>query len=1766
MYMAIHIGGVDFGASCGICGSFDGVPSNDAPVGSGGFMRSYTGLFPCQQVPSVVSGSPTFGDLWTWQYDPTDFATENTDDVPDSQQDCPYELQRIVRPVINTEDIEDITDALRDRTDAIRNQNGGDVFEFDEATGDATVLEPYPLAQATQDCTELIEASTTVSVCRRRYTEFAERIPEFTTDCAIDYSEMGGPESEVATEFFEAIIRVMEQNCLELTIANGDANDVDLQRVLCENACSGHGDCGTGARCTCEENWAGDDCSINTLLPPDVRVVSDLVYDVTGTQPGMSPAEISVSGTNFLNSPSLSCRWGNSTTARTFTTNGTYVGPRAIICRVPSFRHTGAVNLNLPLTVSNDGTTWSAADRFYFLFYDATCQRCNERGECGINNETCTVGTGDDAQCFLAHMGATGDDANPCQRCEPAVSNTRLAFSYSHRLCRPQFTETIYQHEILGSAQANDVMLTVDAEANGLVNDDPEGYPIRYEYVAGADRDGSIRAWFNIDAHGNVYILRDVDITDATFMNLEHAAQDPTRFSGHFQVRATDRQNFTATADVIIQLVPSDYRPIFPAGGFRGRVAENPAVGSPVFNATSTVPLVIQAVDPDPLADLSSVRYTWHMEPHDAAGALVIDPVTGAVTVNDSAKVDFETTEVLHYQVRARDNALLYYVTDVYVNVTNVDEPPTAVLINGTTEVQVPENFAGNIGNLSTIDPEGGVFAYALISSVHYTLEQYPDSVFYLNLSTPFDFESTSNPVHAFQIRSTDDTGATILQTLTVRVTNINEAPTGVTVSNPSSSVSMTGNTMTLSEDTPLAQPLADVSATDPEGGVVSCYVADQFFVVENNQLQLRLGLDFETVPQFTLLVVCEDAEGEQSAVTRINIQVENANEAPWVVHWTNSQTAGVPEETPSATELLIGTVTVGDDAGSTSATIAATNSSLFRVGAVTCTGTSPLQCEAAIFLRQGAVVSYEQHASNAGPGLFPIFLTLSDDSGEASPLSAVRGPPETNVTLEVTDVPEAPTGMAFSSQTVAESPPMGSVIAVGTVLDEDAGAGYFEVTLTSNPDSAFAIAPNATGGGGRRLRRGIGGSAWLLTVNNPAAFDFESNPSLSFTVSITDLNMSAALGAARTVSYTATITVTDAAMNIEHNTDQISGEAGVSALQFSLSDMDVDASGLSWSLPSGAGWASLQQNADGTANLVVDQPQTFVPGGSANVRTIRVGASWAGGAYPYREESIALQLIEAQNAPVFAQASFDLALPYFTQAPVALTATAISITDPDGKADQSIDVFVARVVTGGCPAGQICMTAYNMPKGAEANRYVTSAEYAAENNIAALGAITVTREVVKFSECSPAAVSEGTSAFTCALEVAALPTFPSTLAAGSLADPASPTAGYFIIAQKRRVVNRDFGTDMQLAAFAPLAIEYAPTPPEGSVSVYTDDDGQWLSRNAAGDITCYQDGGWVPCGVSADRSSSNDTEASTSSWIVIVIVLVLVLLVLGAAAGYFYHQHGQQKARDLFDGKDSYGGDTVNPAWMGNGDPVPYEAVPFIAGVRSAMFDWYHPDMSRKDCTAHLMKRGEGAFVVRDSDANPGWFMLGVKSTNEVVHDKIRTTENGQVQLMPSSGRAAAVPQPTFATLPDLIDHYLKEQPGMPYTLSAADPIYDNQRLVQERTGQIQAASPNGPVVPVKEREYAEAEYSFGAGASLDKHGGDSIGNPMYFAGPGNALGNASGGGGAGMYAAPVTGYLDVQALPAQQQGYLDVEPNGHPASPQTAGYSDIPGAGTLA
>jgi hypothetical protein len=55
-----------------------------------------------------------------------------------------------------------------------------------------------------------------------------------------------------------------------------------------------------------------------------------------------------------------------------------------------------------------------------------------------------------------------------------------------------------------------------------------------------------------------------------------------------------------------------------------------------------------------------------------------------------------------------------------------------------------------------------------------------------------------------------------------------------------------------------------------------------------------------------------------------------------------------------------------------------------------------------------------------------------------------------------------------------------------------------------------------------------------------------------------------------------------------------------------------------------------------------------------------------------------------------------------------------------------------------------------------------------------------------------------------------------------------------------------------------------------------------------------------------------------------------------------------------------------------------------------------YKPKMTRGECTEHLMAQGEGSFVVRDSDSNPGWHMLGVKTGVLIVYPPLPPRVSG--------------------------------------------------------------------------------------------------------------------------------------------------------------------------
>lgn len=277
------------------------------------------------------------------------------------------------------------------------------------------------------------------------------------------------------------------------------------------------------------------------------------------------------------------------------------------------------------------------------------------------------------------------------------------------------------------------------------------------------------------------------------------------------------------------------------------------------------------------------------------------------------------------------------------------------------------------------------------------------------------------------------------------------------------------------------------------------------------------------------------------------------------------------------------------------------------------------------------------------------------------------------------------------------------------------------------------------------------------------------------------------------------------------------------------------------------------------------------------------------------------------------------------------------------------------------------------------------------------------------------------------------------------------------------------------------------------------------------------------------DETSGNNNESGGLQIGAIVgIVVGLLLLFLIIAAIFFGYQKSMANKDALFDGRGQaiYGQHGLYDTEVG-----------FRPGHENPLYGWYQPNVSRKECTDTLQKKKEGAFIIRDSEANPGWHMIGVKTADNVVHDKIRLLGNGTYQLLPSSGMASESSQPHFKDIPSLVKHYERQNlQGMPYTLVEEEAImmedmYHND-LLKEGAVKAKHDNPNlklhGVVLPEKNREYA-SHVQFSESNSDE---GDGVLNPMYGVPTQSNTGNTT----------YNSAYTDIP--PNSKDSYLDISP----------------------
>lgn len=397
------------------------------------------------------------------------------------------------------------------------------------------------------------------------------------------------------------------------------------------------------------------------------------------------------------------------------------------------------------------------------------------------------------------------------------------------------------------------------------------------------------------------------------------------------------------------------------------------------------------------------------------------DIVNNQLRILESA--DFESQDSYSVRVRSTDASGASATKALTIAVVDVNEAPSQIQLSATS---VAENSGSGtvIGQFSTVDPDAGdSHVYRLVNDadrrfriVEGQLEVAPDA----NL----DFEGISS--FAIEVESTDREGLTQRQQFVIAVTDVNEAPTAVVLSNA-----------TVDENAAVDTVVGTLSSVDPDANDSHVYelidAAEGRFLLVGGQLQVAGVLDFEAQSSFEVVVRTTDSGDPGFVFDQVlTIEVVNVNEGPQSIEIDNSL---VDED--AAVGAVVGTLSTTDpDAGDSHTYTLLDNAG----GRFQIVGNE---------LQVAGELDFEDQAQ--------FMVTVRSVDGEG--LSVTE-----QLEIGVGDVNEAPTGISLDGGQVDENVAAGSVVGTLGTTDPDAGDSHSYELVAGDGDAdngAFTLVGN---------------------------------------------------------------------------------------------------------------------------------------------------------------------------------------------------------------------------------------------------------------------------------------------------------------------------------------------------------------------------------------------------------------------------------------------------------------------------------------------------------------------------------------------------------------------------------------------------------------------------------------------------------------------------------------------------------------------------------
>ena len=244
---------------------------------------------------------------------------------------------------------------------------------------------------------------------------------------------------------------------------------------------------------------------------------------------------------------------------------------------------------------------------------------------------------------------------------------------------------------------------------------------------------------------------------------------------------------------------------------------------------------VLAAVDPD-------AGDTHSFSVDDAR----FEVVGNVLKLKDDVALDHEAASSVVVNVTVSDAGGLSVARAFTIGVTNVNETPSDIVLSGSS---VAENLeGGTVGTLSVVDPDAGDTHSWSVDDARFEVS---GGVLKLKAGTSLDREGEASV--DIKVTVADATGASRAETMSITVSNVNEAPKSISLSSSSVLENVAGAVV------------GTFGAADPDAGDTHSFeLNDARFEVAGRELRLKAGvsLDYEAAQSLSLKVRATDAAG----------------------------------------------------------------------------------------------------------------------------------------------------------------------------------------------------------------------------------------------------------------------------------------------------------------------------------------------------------------------------------------------------------------------------------------------------------------------------------------------------------------------------------------------------------------------------------------------------------------------------------------------------------------------------------------------------------------------------------------------------------------------------------------------------------------------------------------------------------------------------------------------------------------------------------------